>query len=126
MPKDALNAKYPRLAEIPFDSDRKLMTVVNDIDGQNTVIVKGAFDVLSRKCRQGDIESAGKKADELARKAIRVLGVAYKQIDAVPERPTPEQLEDGLIFMGLLGMIDPPAPRPETLSRYVKKRGFAL
>ncbi len=47
MPKEKLNEEFPRLAEIPFDSDRKLMTTVNRMDGKNVVIVKGAFDVLA-------------------------------------------------------------------------------
>ena len=56
MPKEALNNKYPRLAEIPFDSDRKLMTTVNRIDGSNIVIVKGAFDIMSSRCVSGDLK----------------------------------------------------------------------
>lgn len=110
LPKDDLNKKYPRMAGIPFDSDRKLMSTVNIIDGKPTVIVKGAFDVLATRCVAGDTESARVKCDEMSAKALRVLAVAYKTIDEIPENPVPETLENGLTFMGLVGMIDPPRP----------------
>ena len=58
MEQDALKKEYPRLAEIPFDSDRKLMTTVNRVDGKNLVIVKGAFDVMADRCVAGDVERA--------------------------------------------------------------------
>ncbi len=110
MPKEELNAVFPRLAEIPFDSDRKLMTTVNKIDGKNIVIVKGAFDVMASRCVSGDIEKAREITDSMSADALRVLAVAYKEIDTVPEKPTPEELECGLTLMGLVGMIDPPRP----------------
>ncbi|MFO8191824.1 MAG: calcium-translocating P-type ATPase, PMCA-type [Bacillota bacterium] len=110
MDKDDLDKKYPRVAEIPFDSDRKLMTTVNQIDGKNVVIVKGAFEVLAKKCAAGNVAAGGKYADEMSKEALRILAVATKEISAVPDNPTPEQLEKGLTFLGLLGMIDPPRP----------------
>lgn len=110
MPKDELNRKYPRLAEIPFDSDRKLMTTVNKIDGKNIVIVKGAFDMMVPRCISGDLEAARKMTEAMSEDALRVLAVAYKEIDAIPGNPTSEELENGLTFMGLVGMIDPPRP----------------
>ncbi len=58
MPKEALKQQYPRLAELPFDSDRKLMTTVNQMDGQYVVIVKGAFDMMAPRCVAGDLETA--------------------------------------------------------------------
>ena len=58
MEQEQLNKIYPRLAEIPFDSDRKFMTSVNNIDGKNIVIVKGAFDIMASRCIVGDIETA--------------------------------------------------------------------
>ena len=111
MEKDALNSSYPRLAELPFDSDRKLMSTVNHIDGKNIVIVKGAFDVMSSLCVSGDIEEARKITEEMSSDALRVLAVGYKEIKDVPENPTPQELENELIFIGLVGMIDPPKPR---------------
>lgn len=110
MPKDQLENKHPRMAEVPFDSDRKLMSTVNSIDGKNIVIVKGAFDVLSKRCVSGNIVLAEKYNQEMSSNALRVLAIAYKEIAEVPKNPTPEQLENNLIFFGLVGMIDPPRP----------------
>ena len=77
MSKDDLNKKYPRLAEIPFDSDRKLMTTINRIDGKNIVIVKGAFDIMASRCITGDLENARKITDAMSEDALRVLAIAY-------------------------------------------------
>ena len=124
MPKDELNKKYPRLAEIPFDSDRKLMTTVNKIDGKNVVIVKGAFDMMAPRCVAGDLETARKVTDAMSENALRVLAVAYKEIDAVPENPTSEDLENGLTFMGLVGMFDPPRPEAKEAVAVCRKAGI--
>ena len=124
MEKDALNAKYPRRAEIPFDSDRKLMTTVNEIDGTYIVIVKGAFDVLSQRCVAGDVETARKVNDEMSEQALRVLAVAYKMIDSVPETPTSDTLEQGLTLMGLVGMIDPPRPEAKEAVAVCRRAGI--
>ena len=86
-PKEALNEKYPRVAGIPFDSDRKLMTSVNSVDGRLLVIVKGAFDVMAARCVKGDLEAAKEKNDEMSRQALRVLAVGYKVIPSLPEEP---------------------------------------
>ncbi len=110
MSKEELNAAYPRLATIPFDSDRKLMTSVNNIDGKITVIVKGAFDVMASRCVKGNIDEAKRFTELLSEDALRVLAVGYKVIDELPAEITPEALENGLTFMGILGMIDPPRP----------------
>ena len=124
MPKEELNKKYPRLAEIPFDSDRKLMTTVNKIDGKNVVIVKGAFDMMAPRCIAGDLETARKVTDAMSENALRVLAVAYKEIDAVPENPTSEELENGLTFMGLVGMIDPPRPEAKEAVAVCRRAGI--
>ena len=124
MPKDDLNKKYPRLAEIPFDSDRKLMTTVNKIDGKNVVIVKGAFDMMAPRCVAGDLETARKVTDAMSENALRVLAVAYKEIDTVPENPTSEELENGLTFMGLVGMIDPPRPEAKEAVAVCRRAGI--
>ena len=124
MPKDALNSKYPRLAEIPFDSDRKLMTTVNRIDGKNIVIVKGAFDVMASRCIAGNRKKAAQINEEMSKNALRVLAIGYKVIDQVPEEPTSEQLENGLTFMGLVGMIDPPRPEAKEAVAVCKQAGI--
>lgn len=124
MEKDALNSSYPRLAELPFDSDRKLMSTVNHIDGKNIVIVKGAFDVMSSLCVSGDIEEARKITEEMSSDALRVLAVGYKEIKDVPEKPTPQELENELIFMGLVGMIDPPRPEAKEAVSVCRRAGI--
>lgn len=122
--KSELNEKYHRLGEIPFDSDRKLMTTVNEINGKITVIVKGAFDMLTPRCVSGDTEKAGKITEEMSGEALRVLAVAYKVIDKVPEDMTSTALENGLTFMGLLGMIDPPRPEAKEAVALCRKAGI--
>ena len=124
LPKDALNKLYPRLAEIPFDSDRKLMTTVNLVDGKNLVIVKGAFDVMMSRCIKGDLEKASQINDMMSKDALRVLAVAYKEIDKIPANPTSEELECDLTFMGLVGMIDPPRPEAKEAVAVCRKAGI--
>ena len=108
MSKEQINAECPRVGEIPFDSDRKLMTTVNMIDGKPVAIVKGACDVMFSRCVTGDLEQACKMNEEMATRALRVLAVGYKQLQSVPETLTSEEIENGLTFVGLIGMIDPP------------------
>ena len=108
MSKEQINAECPRVGEIPFDSDRKLMTTVNMIDGKPVAIVKGACDVMFSRCVTGDREQARKLNEEMATRALRVLAVGYKQLQSVPETLTSEEIENGLTFVGLIGMIDPP------------------
>jgi Ca2+-transporting ATPase len=106
--KSALETDYPRVAEIPFDSDRKLMTTVNLVGGKPLAIVKGGFDVLLPLCTnvdQAKIESINRA---MAADALRVLAVACKELDAIPANPTTAELEANLTFIGLIGMIDPP------------------
>ena len=122
--KDALNEKYPRLAEIPFDSDRKLMSTINEIDGKKVVIVKGAVDVMENRCVKGDFEKAKAMNEKMTSNALRVLAVGYKFIDEVPAEPTPDMLENGLTFMGLVGMIDPPRPEAKEAVAICKKAGI--
>ena len=106
--KETLGAAFPRLAELPFDSDRKRMSVVVEHDGRKLAIVKGAFDGIAPLCTAGDTERARQVNDEMSRKALRVLAVAVREIYALPEVLAPETLEKDLTFLGLVGMIDPP------------------
>lgn len=124
MPKDDLEKKYPRLAELPFDSDRKLMSTVNQINGKKIVIVKGAFDMMAARCIAGDLEMARKVTEEMSADALRVLAVAYKEIDSIPETLTSEDVENGLTFMGLVGMIDPPRPEAKTAVATCRRAGI--
>ena len=114
MPKSLLMGEYPRVGEIPFDSDRKLMTSVHLVDGRHVVIVKGAPDILLSRCPEVDTDAVMKANRTMGKEALRVLAVGYKYIDELPVVFTPEEMENGLTFAGLLGMIDP--PRPEAVA----------
>ncbi len=124
MTKEDLNAKYPRLAEIPFDSDRKLMSTVNEIDGKKIVIVKGAFDVMAQRCVKGNIEAARDMTNALSEDALRVLAIGYKEIDELPSEITTDTLETGLTLMGLVGMIDPPRPEAKDAVALCRRAGI--
>ena len=124
MEQGDLGEKYPRLAEIPFDSDRKLMSTVNRIDGKIVVIVKGAFNVIAKRCISGDLDAAKQMTESMSRDALRVLAIAYKEIDALPEQITSEELENGLHFMGLVGMIDPPRPEAKQAVALCRRAGI--
>ena len=124
MPKDDINKQYPRVAGIPFDSDRKLMTTVNVMDGKNVVIVKGAFDMLAARCVAGDLDTAKRITEEMSENALRVLAIACKTVDTVPENPTSEELENGLTFLGLVGMIDPPRPECKVAVATCRRAGI--
>ena len=108
MPKEEINRLHPRVAELPFDSDRKMMTTVNMFDGKPVAIVKGAFDKIAPLCVSGDVDMGSRINREMGEAALRVITVAYKVLDSVPENPTSKDLESDLVFMGLVGMIDPP------------------
>ena len=123
-PKDELNEKYPRIAEIPFDSDRKLMTTINRIDDKNIVIVKGAFDMMADKCIAGNLEQARKMNENMSGNALRVIAVAYKEIDEIPTEIRAEDMEKDLTFMGLLGMIDPPRQEAKDAVAVCRKAGI--
>ena len=118
--KNKLEAEMPRVAELPFDSERKLMSTVHPVGGKLRVMVKGAPDVLLSRCTRilngtpadltadqvREVEAANAA---MAERALRVLGAAYTDVDALPEGElTTENLECGLTFVGLVGMIDPP------------------
>lgn len=122
--KSELNEKYPRLGEIPFDSDRKLMTTINKINGKNIVIVKGAFDVMAVRCIAGDLDTAKNINDEMSETALRVLAVGYKEIDTIPAQLSPDVIENDLTFMGLVGMIDPPRPEAKDAVAICIKAGI--
>jgi Ca2+-transporting ATPase len=111
-----------RVGEIPFDSGRKLMTTVNADNHKNLVMTKGAPDVLLNKCigiyvdneikpmTEEDRERIISANRQMAGKALRVLGAAFKQQDVMPAVLKPEEVENDLVFIGLVGMIDPPRP----------------
>ncbi|MBS0950110.1 cation-translocating P-type ATPase [Weissella minor] len=114
-----LLAEYPRVDEIPFDSERKLMTTIHMMNGQKTATVKGAPDELieraSHQLRDGQVVAltADDKAavlatnEQLAKQALRVLAFAVRDLDGVASPFTSENTETDLTFVGLVGMIDP-------------------
>lgn len=124
MTKQKLNDENRREAEIPFDSDRKLMTVVVKDNDKYLVIVKGAFDVLAPLCISGDIEKARKLTDEMSADALRVIAVAVKEISSLPKNVTSEELECELDFAGLVGMIDPPRKEAKEAVAICRKAGI--
>ncbi len=124
MEKDAVNQSYPRVAALPFDSDRKRMTTVNEMDGRYVVIVKGAFDSVAPCCVAGDLEAASRRNDQMSGNALRVLAVAYKELAEKPAAVTVEALESGLTFLGLVGMIDPPRPEARDAVAVCRRAGI--
>ncbi len=124
MPKEKLNSENPRLAGIPFDSDRKLMSTVNSINGKNIVIVKGAFDMMMPRCAKGDLERAKQVTEEMSAGALRVLAVGYKEIDRLPDEITSDNIENDLVFAGLVGMIDPPRPEARDAVALCRRAGI--
>lgn len=108
--KNQMEQSMPRVAEIPFDSERKLMSTVHKMEQGYRVMVKGAPDVLLNRCTlpAAQAQVVAEKNAEMASNALRVLGVAYKDIAEVPTELTSEDLENNLTFVGLVGMIDPP------------------
>jgi len=121
--KNEEEGKYPRVAEVPFDSERKRMSTINRMEnGKLRVHMKGGVDeVLSvtshifvhgdiRPITREDIAEIRTRNEMMAQGALRVLAVAYKDIDNLPSKVTAETVENNLVFVGLLGMIDPPRP----------------
>lgn len=124
MPKDALNAEFPRVAELPFDSDRKLMTTVNRMGDRLVVITKGAFDSLAPRCVAGNLDAAKQQTEQMSADALRVLAVGYKYLDELPGTVTSETLENGLTFAGLVAMIDPPRPEARDAVAVCRRAGI--
>ena len=124
MPKDALMAENPRLAEIPFDSERKLMSVICEMGGKKVLITKGAFDSLAPLCVSGDVEAGRRANEEMAENALRVLAVGVKELAAMPEDLSPQAVENGLSFIGLVAMIDPPRPEVREAVKVCAKAGI--
>ncbi len=124
MPKDKINAEHPRVGEIPFDSDRKLMTTINKFNGKNIVIVKGAFDMMAQRCTGGNIAKAKEITEQMSADALRVLAIGYKEIDTIPAELTSEEIENGLTLAGLVGMIDPPRPEARDAVAVCRQAGI--
>ena len=125
--KSELYYQMPRINEIPFDSNRKMMTTIHKIGSKYRIITKGAPDVLLEKCKR-EIKRASMNYDnektistamlektdiqrenlKMAQKALRVIAVGYKDVYFLPNKINSEQVENDLTFVGLIGRIDPP------------------
>ncbi|HEX8038783.1 MAG TPA: cation-translocating P-type ATPase [Chryseosolibacter sp.] len=106
-----MERKYPRIAELPFDSKRKCMTTLHQTESGVVAIVKGAVDVLHDKLHPDQrpfLHEFEQKANEMAAEGYRTLGYAVRFFDEMPERSRAEDIETSLTFIGLAGMIDPP------------------
>ena len=110
----------PREDEIPFDSDRKLMTTVNNVNGKYIVYTKGGIDELLTRCTAYELNNQiyeeidvysnkiREENEKMAKQALRVLGCAYKELNHKPTKEEMQNIESDLIFIGMVGMIDPP------------------
>ncbi|MBE6887416.1 MAG: cation-translocating P-type ATPase [Ruminococcaceae bacterium] len=134
--KTAIEEKFPRIAEAPFDSSRKMMSTVHDVGGIITQYTKGAPDEVLKRCKyyieNGSVyEMTEEKRSKIlatnksfADQALRVLAASYKTYKTLPGDQTPETLETDLIFIGLTGMIDP--VRPEVVDAIKECRAAGI
>ena len=100
--------RWPRLEEIAFDADRKMMTTFHAHENKFISFTKGAPDILLKRCINIDVHILQQQVDKMAAKGHRVLGFACRYWDTLPENPDSETCETGLIFLGLISIIDPP------------------
>ena len=111
--KNQLEIQFPRKGELPFDSQRKLMTTIHARPGGGfRVLVKGAPDVLAARCRLSPemFRWVNARNEGMADRALRVLGVACRELEFLPRELNSRALEQELTFVGLIGMMDPPRP----------------
>lgn len=132
-----LNHMYKRIEEIPFDSERKMMTTFHDMPNDEGVssFTKGAPDIIIGRCSRiildgrvreftPELKSEVLKVNsDLSRAALRVLAFAFKEYASLPTEPSPDYNESDMIFVGLTGMIDPPRPEARDAIALCKKAG---
>ncbi|HSF44688.1 MAG TPA: HAD-IC family P-type ATPase, partial [Chitinophagaceae bacterium] len=117
--------EFPRVGELPFDSDRKCMTTVHKAGNRFIVLSKGALESISERLAAGtDISQADEMANQWAKKGMRVLAYAYKFIDEMPGDFSYEKLESDLQLAGLAAMIDPPREEVKAAIRECKTAGI--
>ena len=136
--KENIDGKYPRINEIPFDSDRKLMSTINNVDGKNIVYTKGAIDNLISKCSYVLINGKKKeltdddkttileKAKEYGESALRVLCFALKEYNGDLYNIDTENVENDLTLIGIVGMIDPPRSEVKPAIETCKNAGIRV
>ena len=120
VPAERVRKAYPRLSEIPFDSDRKLMSTFHKLKDGYTMVTKGAVDVMLNRVKyiqkngelvsltEKDIQEIAKANESYSRQGLRVLGMGYRKFDR--ERELSLEDENDLVFLGLIAMMDPPRP----------------
>jgi len=135
--REELDAEHPRIREIPFTSERKLMTTVHKTaNGEFVAYLKGAPETVLDKCTSILEQETEKKLtqaektrvlhvnDQLAGNALRVLAMAYKRLSGDPGKLEDAEIENGLVFVGLEGMIDPPRPEAVKANETCRKAGI--
>ena len=132
--KDDIYIKEKRINDIPFDSKRKLMTTIHKVGNKYRIITKGAPEVLIERCNKiylnGNIENLNEISKEkilkdneiMAKKALRVIATSYIDLDYLPK--INENIENNLIFVGLIGMMDPPREGVKKAVRICKNAGI--
>ena len=128
--------RTPRIEEVPFDSERKLMTTVNKVDDDYVVYTKGGIDELLKRCNSYEINNnvnndlgayinkIRQENEKMAKEALRVLGCAYKVIDHFPSKEEMKNIENNLTFIGMVGMIDPPRQEAKVAVEKCKTAGI--
>lgn len=136
MNKNELLKSAPRVGEAPFDSNRKMMSTIHKTADGILQFTKGAPDEILKHCTKifkngevspltdADRDAVLKKNKEFADRALRVLACGYKQLSCVPEDQSPDNIENELVFCGLVGMIDP--VRPEVKAAIEECRGAGI
>ena len=129
-----LYQQMKRRNEIPFDSNRKMMTTIHSLGNKYRIITKGAPDILLERCKNqiNELEklvplekSAIQKENlKMAQKALRVIAIAYKDIEHLPSKIDSDTIENNLIFVGLIGMIDPPRKGVKEAVKTCKRAGI--
>lgn len=124
--KSQIEESYPKVAEIPFSSERKMMTVVlKDPDGSYIVLTKGALDRIPLDHSKKDIDIKIKEVhDSFAEDALRVIALGIKRLDYLPDEDKIEDVEKDLTLLGMIGLIDPPRPEAAKAIEKAKEAGI--
>ena len=134
--EQSIYRENPRVEEVPFDSERKLMTTVNKKNGKYIVYTKGGVDELLKCCNsflyKGEIRTSinnyakwiRENNEKMAKDALRVLAFAYKELDHMPSKTEMKTIESDLTFIGMVGMIDPPRIEAKKAVEKCKKAGI--